>query len=173
MASEPLRLNIGGIEPRPGWKILNISPGPHVDYVGDCTDLSQFATGTVETVYASHVFEHLAIVEFAKVLAEVRRILQAGGRLFVSVPDLDVLCRLMLSPELSMDEKWTVMCMMYGGQSDRYDFHKIGITRDFMLASLARSGFREIQIVQNFGVFQDGSMMVFHGTPISLNMIAK
>jgi predicted SAM-dependent methyltransferase len=173
MAAEPLRLHIGGTEPRRGWKILNIIPGPHVDYVGDCTDLSQFATDSVETVYASHVFEHLGITDFARVLAEVRRILQVDGRLFVSVPDLEVLCRLMLSRELSVNDKWTVMRMMFGGQSDPYDFHKIGLTRDFLLAALAQAGFREIKLVQSFGLFSDGSTMVFQGTPISLNMIAK
>lgn len=32
----PFRLNIGGEVARDGWKILNIQPGPHVDFVGNC-----------------------------------------------------------------------------------------------------------------------------------------
>lgn len=172
MVSEPLRLNIGGTVRHPEWKILNVVPGPQVDYVGDCTDLSQFAAGSVEIVYASHVFEHLGLAEFPKVLAGVRRILRKDGRLLVSVPDLEVLCRLMLDGELSLDDKWMVVRMMFGGQSDAYDFHKIGLTRDLLISSLAQSGFRRIQQVTGFGLFRDTSTMVFHGTPISLNLIA-
>jgi predicted SAM-dependent methyltransferase len=173
MTAEPLRLHIGGIEPRAGWRILNISPGPNVDYVGDCTDLSRFADGAAETVYASHVLEHLGLAELPKVLAEVRRILRTDGEFFVAVPDLDVLCRLILSAELSLDDKRTVMRMMFGGQTDAHDFHKIGLTRDFLLAYLAEAGFRQFRVVRDFGLFRDGSSMVFHGTPISLNVIAK
>jgi len=173
MSTEALRLHIGGKIRRSGWKILNIAPGPDVDYVGDCTDLSRFATQTAEMVYASHVLEHLGLADFPKALSEIRRILRVDGTLFVSVPDLEVLCRFMLSPELPLQDKWTVMRMMFGGQTDPYDFHKIGLTRDFLFAALAQSGFRKIKLVSNFGIFQDGSTAVFHGTPISLNVIAK
>ena len=41
-----MKLHIGGETPKPGWKILNIQPKPHVDYIGDISDLSQFSDGS-------------------------------------------------------------------------------------------------------------------------------
>ena len=44
MMGEPpesgIKLHIGGWEKREGWKILDALPGPLVDYVGNCNDLS-------------------------------------------------------------------------------------------------------------------------------------
>jgi predicted SAM-dependent methyltransferase len=153
MASEPLRLNIGGTARRPGWKVLNIVPGPHVDFVGDCADLSQFAAGSIEEVYASPVLEHLGLVELPKALAEVRRVVRAGGRFLISVPDLEVLCRFMLNGELTLQERFEVMRMIYGGQSDPYDFHKIGLTRELLCGLLGQAGFRLFKVVEGFDLF--------------------
>ena len=54
-----MKLHIGGKEAHPDWQILNVQEGPHVDFLGNCNDLSQFENDSVEAVYASHVFEHL------------------------------------------------------------------------------------------------------------------
>ena len=49
------RLHVGGREPRAGWEILNILPGPGVDHVGDAVDLSRFADGTFAATTVSTV----------------------------------------------------------------------------------------------------------------------
>ena len=90
-SEEPFRLHIGGIEPRPSWKIWNIQPGPGVDFVGDCSDLSQFADESVDEIYASHVLEHLDHKrEIPKASKELHRILKPTGVLSISVPDLEI-----------------------------------------------------------------------------------
>src|ERR1035437_5557082 len=87
----PLRLHIGGDQPLAGWKILNIQPGPHVDYVGNCVDLSRFAANSAAEVYASHVLEHLGYQsELLHTFKEIHRILQPGGAFAFSVPDLEI-----------------------------------------------------------------------------------
>jgi predicted SAM-dependent methyltransferase len=58
--SEGIKLHIGGWEQREGWKILDTIPGPIVDYVGNCTDLTFLDDHSCCEVYASHVLEHLA-----------------------------------------------------------------------------------------------------------------
>ena len=84
---EPLRLHIGGKEPSPEWKIFNIQPGPNVDFVGNCIDLGQFADGSVASIYASHVLEHLGYKkELPTALREFHRVLVPGGSLMVSEP---------------------------------------------------------------------------------------
>src|SRR5262245_36615978 len=94
-----IKLHIGGQEKREGWAILDALPGPIVDYVGNCNDLSFLADGSCSEVYASHVIEHLGYNgELQRTLKGIHRVLMAGGRLRVSVPDLQTLCRLFLHP---------------------------------------------------------------------------
>ena len=51
-----MKLHIGGEVRKAGWKILNISQKPGVDFIGDMSDLSMFENVSVSDVYASHVF---------------------------------------------------------------------------------------------------------------------
>jgi predicted SAM-dependent methyltransferase len=170
---EPLRLHLGGVERREGWKVLNALPGPAVDFVGTCDDLSQFKDGSVDEVYASHIFEHLAYFdELPKTLSEVARVVRLGGVLSISVPDLNVLCRMMLSPQLSLQERFHVMRMLYGGQSDQFDFHKVGYTFELLQAMLMSYCFGAVTKVESFGLFKDTSEYRFNNEPISLNVRA-
>lgn len=168
-----LRLHIGGIEPRMGWKILNVQPGPHVDFIGSCTDLDRFPDGSVAEVYASHVFEHLGYqAELHRALSGIRRILRPGGYLRVSVPDLEILCRMFVHPALSVDARFHLMRIIYGGQMDPYDFHKVGFTLEFLGYFLEKHGFRDIRRIAEHDLFHDTSRLVVFGQPISLNVIA-
>jgi predicted SAM-dependent methyltransferase len=86
-----MKLHIGGKEAHPDWQILNVQEGPHVDFLGNCTDLSQFENDSVEAVYASHVFEHLDYTsQLKKTITDCQRILKPQGELMVSVPNLGV-----------------------------------------------------------------------------------
>ena len=60
-----MKLHIGGEVVKEGWKILNISQMPGVDFVGNICDLTMFKENTFSEIYASHVLEH---VPQAKVL---------------------------------------------------------------------------------------------------------
>jgi predicted SAM-dependent methyltransferase len=171
--TDELRLHIGGIQPRAGWKILNVQPGPNVDFIGNCTDLSQFGDGSVAEVYASHVLEHLGYQhELHAVLAGVRRILKPNGCLRISVPDLDVLCRMFIHPQLPPEARFHLMRVIYGGQTDEHDFHKVGFTFDLLGHFLARNGFREFRRVEGHELFDDTSRLMLFGHPISLNVVA-
>ena len=81
-------LHVGGTARKEGWKVLNIQPGEHVDYVGDVSDLSGFADQSFDVVYSSHTLEHLGYQrDLPRALAAIYRILRPGGKLFASVPD--------------------------------------------------------------------------------------
>ena len=129
-----MKLNIGGIEKKEGWKIMNIQSGgeggfsPHkneIDFIGDITDLSQFDDNSIEEIYASHILEHLPLKKINETLKGIYRVLRDNGKFYVSVPDMDVLCRLFLSIKVPK-EKFEILRMMYGGQTDKYDFHYFG-----------------------------------------------
>jgi predicted O-linked N-acetylglucosamine transferase (SPINDLY family)/predicted SAM-dependent methyltransferase len=173
VAAAPLRLHIGGTEAKEGWKILNIQPGPKVDFVGDCTDLGQFADASVDEIYASHVLEHLGHQNaLARALQEFHRILKPGGKAMISVPDFEILCRLFLDPRATLRERFHVMRFVFGGQMDEHDFHRVGLTHEFLQQLLSQAGFARVDRAGDFGLFQDTSATEYLGQRISLNVVA-
>jgi predicted SAM-dependent methyltransferase len=178
MMSEPpadgIKLHIGGWEQREGWKILDAIPGPIVDYVGNCTDLTFLDGESCCEVYASHVLEHLGYNgELQSTLKGIYRILKPGGRLRASVPDLETLCKIYVHPNVTPQGRFHVMRMMFGGRTTPYDVHYSGLDTAILGSFLHEAGFREIERVEKFGVFQDTSELRFSDTLISLNMIAR
>jgi predicted SAM-dependent methyltransferase len=172
--SEGIKLHIGGQEKREGWSILDALPGPIVDYVGNCNDLSFLADESCSEVYASHVLEHLAYNgELQKTLKGIHRVLKSGGRLRVSVPDLELLCQLFLNPSIDTAGRIHVMRMMFGGRTTDYDVHYVGLSFEFLGTFLYEAGFRDIRRVWDFGLFKDTSTFVFHNVQISLNVEAR
>ena len=75
-----MKLHIGGQEVKEGWKILNIQKNEGVDFVGDISDLSQFADETIDEIYASHVFEHISQKKITDTLNGINRVLKKGGK---------------------------------------------------------------------------------------------
>jgi len=51
--------------------------------------------------------------------------------------------------------------------------HYVGLSFEFFSAFLDEIGFREIRRVQNFGLFNDSSTLLFGDVPISLNVEAR
>jgi predicted SAM-dependent methyltransferase len=170
--AKDMKLHIGGWQPREDWKILDILPRPGVDFVGSIADLSRFETNSIDAIYASHVLEHVSQNDMENVLAGIKHVLKPGGTFMVSVPDLDVLSYLFISPSLSIDQKFHVMRMIFGGQTDEADFHYIGLNHQILDRYLQKAGFGRIERVYSFGLFGDTSEMETYGQRISLNMIA-
>lgn len=170
----PRRLHIGGQVRKAGWEVLNSVPGPAVDHLGYAQDLSRFPDACFVEVYASHCLEHLDFIgEVATALREWRRVLAPGGHIYISVPDLTALAKLILHPDLTLDDRFTVMKMLYGAHVDNYDYHKVGFDSELLQHFLVEAGFVDIVRVDNFGLFDDYSTLVSGGIPISLNLIAR
>jgi predicted SAM-dependent methyltransferase len=169
------KLHIGGRIRAEGWEVLDANPGPAVDHLGDARDLRQFGDGTFDVLYASHVVEHFDYKEeLAATLREWHRVLAPAGALYVSVPDLGVLASLLvLKEKLTIQERFHVMRMIFGGHVDRYDYHLVGLDEDFLATFLGEAGFVNLRRVLTFGLFDDTSAMMFKGVPISLNVIAQ
>lgn len=172
---ESLKLHIGGQEPHPEWKIVDIEPRPEVDYVTNANDLSQFESNSVEVIYASHVLEHFYYGidnELINTLKEWYRVLKPEGQLLISVPDLRTLCWLYLHPNLMPLERHQLMRIIFGGQTNIYDVHKVGFDFEILVLYLEEAGFHEYEQVSEFKLFSDCSSLRIVGTLISLNVIA-
>lgn len=168
-----MKLLIGSRIRYSGWNTLDIVAGPEVDYVGDCENLSQFDTSSIEALYASHVLEHVPYANLSATLKEWHRVVVPGGKIMVAVPDMNILAQLFVSSEIKGADKVFVMRMMFGGQLDKTDFHCIGFDLEILGVHLHIAGFIDIQRVAGFGLFPDTSTQDFRGVPISLNVEAR
>jgi len=167
-----MKLHIGGKEKKDGWSILNIQKNDNVDFVGDISDLSQFDDESIDEIYASHVVEHVNQKNIPKTLKGIHRVLKDDGKFYISVPDMDILCRIFLDPKAPHKVKFHVMRMMFGGQIDEFDFHYFGWNMLFLKDYLEVAGFKKIEKVKSFSLFKDTSDYSPYGVPISLNVIA-
>jgi len=174
-ADRPVRrLHIGGKAAREGWEILNIQPAPGVDHLGDARDLSAFADDTFAEVYASHVLEHLDYRdEVPAALAEWKRVLRPGGRLYVGVPALGAVARFLAAERVDPNEQFYLMRVLFGGHMDAHDYHQTGFTQDILVGFLTKAGYVRLRRVRSFGLFEDTSDLSHKGTPLSLNVIAE
>jgi predicted SAM-dependent methyltransferase len=170
-----MRLHIGGEEIKEGWKILNIQKKPGVDFIGDITDLSQFEDESAEEVYASHVLEHIGVAKIRSTFDGIQRILKKGGKFYISVPNLDTLTKIFAQMPEGQD-KYNIMIMIYGGQTDSHDFHYSGYWPSLLFSILTNAKFKRYERVEFFNIFKDTSMCTTNtlngAIPISLNVIA-
>ena len=96
-----------------------------------------------------------------------------GGRVLISVPDIDVLSTLIVDrAACSMEERFLLMRMMFGGHVDAFDHHQVGFNDEILAWFLGATGFSGMRRVERLGVFADTSETLFRGVPISINMIA-
>ena len=169
------KLHIGGKQKSEGWEVLNANPASYVDHVCNANNLSQFTDETFSELYASHIVEHLDYKdELLSTLKEWCRVLIPGGKIYISVPDIDVLATLFLSRDkLSVDERFFVMRMIFGGHIDQYDYHVVGLNLEFLTSFLNKAGFSNIVKVNSFGLFDDTSNMKYKDVAISLNVVAE
>lgn len=167
-----MKLHIGGLEKKDGWKILNIQKNENVDFIGDISDLSQFEENTFTEIYASHVLEHVPQKKVKDTLKGIYRTLKDNSKLYVSVPDMEILCKIFIDEKAPAKVKFHAMRMMFGGQVDQYDFHYFGWNFLFLSDFLKQAGFNKIERVKSFSIFKDTSDYAPYGFPISLNVIA-
>lgn len=167
------RLNIGSEKPHPDWEVFNIQPGEYVNHLGDAKDLSRFDDETFDEIYASHIIEHFDYNgPLQTALKQWYRVLIPGGKLYISVPNMDVLCKLFLMRDkLSEENRFQVMRIMFGGHLNQYDYHYVGFCLDILKRFLAEAGFKKVKQVEDFGIFEDASTLRIGGIPISLNVV--
>lgn len=169
-------LHIGGHMAKDGWWTLDANEGEHVDFVMNMANLYSFPDNSVAVIYSSHVLEHCSYgvgKELQSTLLEWHRVLKPGGLILASVPDLYTVSSLFVNESTTDQERVYLMSVLYGGQIDTYDVHKVGFNEAILAAYLRDAGFCDAERVENFGLFRDSSSMEFKGVPISLNIRAS
>ncbi len=167
-----INLQIGGQSRLTDWKRLHQQPGADVDFSGDIAHLSHFADVSCSKVYVAQILQQIEPQQLLPVLQGIHRILAPSGQLLISVPDLDALCKLYLSPHLTKSDRLQVMRMLFGGQRDQFDLNRCGLSFEWLADCLAAAGFGYLQRVDNFEGFTDSAAYAPFGSPICLNVLA-
>jgi len=177
LIKEELKLNLGGAgegfkDSRiPGFKTVDLREGPTTDFVSDVSKLAAIKDAEVSEVYASNVLEHFTHLDTVKVLSEWCRVLKPGGKLYVSVPDFDVIVKLYQKAGYTT---W-LNYHLFGDQKHPLNFHYTCFTFATLAKSLVDAGFNDVRRVKTFGLAEDGSCNIdsLTGTLISLNVEAR
>jgi predicted SAM-dependent methyltransferase len=120
----------------------------HVDIDSDFPDAVRcdlralpFADESVDEIYVCHALEHFGRAEVWNVLREWRRVLKLNGLLRIAVPDFEAICALYSANGNLLP----LLGLLYGGQDNVYDFHKL--TFDFCVLSrvLESVGFTDVK----------------------------
>lgn len=82
----PIRLEIGGHEPRDGWLVTNVNA--FASYYLDAVKPWPLDDNTVEYVFSDNVIEHLTLEAGRAMLIQAHRCLRPGGIIRVVTPDL-------------------------------------------------------------------------------------
>lgn len=103
--------------------------------------------GTVSNIYASHILEHFSEKEIWVVLKILFELLEEGGELRISVPDLDKITSIYTKNIEYFRKRGTAPWIgpIYGGQTTKYDFHKTGFNLSWMTYLLEETGFRKVE----------------------------
>lgn len=81
------KLNLGcGPDHMDGWVNYDSAEEENPDVLGDVRELSMYADGSIDEIFASHILEHIDVR--VPVLEEWARVLRPGGRITIAVPDI-------------------------------------------------------------------------------------
>lgn len=140
-----LHLGCGNIR-LPGFCNVDILTTAAVDVISDISKLDNFADDSIELIYACHVLEHFSHDEAINVLRRWFEVLKPGGKLRISVPDIDRIVKIYHENwqhfQTTGNSPW--VGLLYGGQGDPYDFHKTGFNFCWMRYLLEDIGFVEV-----------------------------
>lgn len=147
-----MRLNLGcGRHVLEGWVNIDVQRSPHAkrepEYLCDLRGIP-LPDACADEAMAIHVFEHFYEWETSDVLTEWRRLLKAGGKLVLELPDLVKCCRNVLEGRAGKDHpEQLTMWGLYGDPAHRDPFmcHRWGWSPNTLSAKLTQHGFVNIK----------------------------
>lgn len=176
----PYRLHLGcGNIHAQGYCNVDIAPTGVTDVIDDVSSLKRFPDKSASEIYACHVLEHFCHDDIPRILRRWYDVLQPGGLLRLSVPDIDRIVKIYLDNwqhfQTPGNSPW--IGLIYGGQSTQYDFHKTGFNFCWMKYLLEGCGFINCQEYRHFPHFIDGLVdgslaQEPFGVYLSLNIMA-
>jgi hypothetical protein len=121
----------------------------------DATTLEDVADASLNTIYASHLLEHISHRQIAAVLFTWRKKLVDGGILILNVPDLIWACRQTIKYDTgnflegvydTFEGNNGLQSVFYGTHAHEGEYHKAGFTQRSLEELLTNVGFKDIVI---------------------------
>lgn len=138
----PLRLDIGGAaDPYAPDEYTTVDIAGEPDVLGDARDLP-FADSSVDAIWASHILEHLAVVDVGKALGEFLRVLKPHARAIIRVPNFDYVAKYWLT---GPDRPWAEY-MVFGLQTSEGEFHRSAHTAGSIRADIEAAGLECLRV---------------------------
>ncbi len=126
---DKLRINLGSGQrkfgsPQAPWVNVDCNPKWEPDIVASGDSLPMFLDGSADVVVLHHVLEHFGSSEAEPLVKECWRILEPGGSLIITIPDLRELALGWLNGKIS---DWIYFTNLYGAwMGNEADRHKAG-----------------------------------------------
>ena len=138
-----MKLNLGcGDKLFPGFVNVDIRKETGCDVIDDVGKLYKFSNERVELIYACHVLEHFGRHEYKKVLERWYNTLEKGGKLRISVPDLEKVCQQYINGT-TLNK---LIGFIYGGQTYKENYHYIGFDYKMLSKELKDIGFKDVYL---------------------------
>ncbi|MBI1388308.1 MAG: AMP-binding protein [bacterium] len=171
---DTIKLIIGGRQPVNGWKVMNATPAPHVDFVGGGVNLSGLPDESVSELYACYVLQRYDFnSELMRALKEWHRVLTPGGQVYISVPDMNKICYLYLNPSLDGGGKFQLMRLLFGRHASPAEYYQTGFSIESLQMFLTQTGFINIRERRPFALLKDETALTVGGMQVSLNVSAE
>ncbi len=145
-----MKLNVGCSWPKgryksDEWTNFDIITNERVDLVGSVLEIP-LETNTVEEIHCIHLLEHLTRDKYPRALAEMHRVLEPGGVLYVETPDFMGLVKNLASSFNSGDIEqihiWTTST--YGKNEREGMAHHWGFYEGLMRRAFRHQGFKDV-----------------------------
>jgi predicted SAM-dependent methyltransferase len=133
-----INLDVGSGGPSSDSRYIGVDPYVETADVKAFMWELPYKTNTISNIMCSQVLEHAPYKMVQPTLDEFFRVLKPGGRLLVSVPDLEWACKKWL--ESGADYGWPFP-VIFGEQNHDGDFHKTGFTKKTLEEHITRAGF--------------------------------
>ena len=121
------------------WVNVDIA-NEKADREEDATVLQTIDDNSCDIIYACHVLEHIGRKECIPALELWKQKLKVGGTLRLSVPDISKIVEVYDGTNLDI-----FLGLLYGGQIDEYDYHKVGFDEPLLRSVLRQVGFKDVK----------------------------
>lgn len=136
---------------------LDIDPDVKPDIIGSITNMKAVPNQSVDAVWSSHNLEHVYYHEVPIALAEFYRVLKPGGRVLITLPDIQKVAEYVASGRLeetlyvSPSGPIAAVDILYGlgsaiADGKYYMAHRTGFTQETLAEKLKMAGFTSVEV---------------------------